>query len=505
MARHAARRRERRPCLKAFGKKLTAFVLCLTVLCGQAFALSAPERYRRAVTMINSRGLIAETNPVSQETMETDMAYLETNPDALSRLLNDILSGMDTHSMYLTAAQYQSGFSTLSGYAGVGVKIRKTARGNEIIEVTRNSPAEAAGIQTGDLLIDIDGTDVTGMSLYELSTRMQGVEGTEVQVTIEREGTRRDYTLTRATIHQSSVSTMEAAPGVQYIAVSAFSDMEDAEDFLAIWDSLPEKGVKAVILDLRGNGGGIIDCAFKMLNGMLEKKTLMASLQWRVDQGGVQKEYAKGGGLPLNAVTVLVDSGTASAAELMAGVLQEAGGATLVGDRTYGKGQGQYHMTVDGDYLVLTCLEMLLPKSGAWEGKGLTPDVRVQAERTMAGYLETAAPLDLTAKTVYGQQSEQVRAMSQRLHALGYLSEPDDVFDTTVLGALRRFQSDCGLEPMIYADETTLRVLSAKCLLAAEQDLSIDDVYYAALGLCCKAAEKPARYQTTADGGWKAA
>ena len=107
--------------MKKIVQKCLAIVLCLSVLSGQALALSAADRFRRAAQIINTRGLIAEQSPIAQTTIEEDAAYLEENPDALSNILNDILSGMDTHSMYLTAAEYQAGFSTLTGYAGIGI------------------------------------------------------------------------------------------------------------------------------------------------------------------------------------------------------------------------------------------------------------------------------------------------------------------------------------------------------------------------------------------------
>lgn len=492
--------------MKSLVKRCLALILCVAALCGQtALALEPAERFRRAAALINARGLIAEQSPIPEDVIEEEAAYITAEPAALAGVLNDILGGMDSHSMYLSGDAYSNGFASLAGYAGIGIRVRATARGHEIDRVTRHSPAAEAGVQPGDVLLAIDGQDVTGLSLYEMSGLLQGEAGSRITITVQREQARETFTMRRTVIHEETVTTMEAAPGVQYLAISSFSSMTDAEDLLEIWETLPERGVKAVILDLRGNGGGMLDCAFAMLDGILEQKGLMASLRWRSDRGGVERYETDGGGLPLNQIVVLTDSGTASAAELMAGVLHEVGGATLLGDRTYGKGQGQYHIEIDGDYLVLTCLEMQLPKSGCWEGVGLTPDRYVAATRTMAGFLETAAPLDVRQTVHYGMKSAQVRGMTDRLHALGYLADPTDVFDTTVLGAVRRFQNDHGLTPMLGADEKTLAVLAARCQLAAEQDLSIDDVYYAALDLCRRAAQNPARYQTTAGGGWRKA
>lgn len=482
-----------------------AVVLCLTILTGQAFALSASERFRRAADIINARGLIAEQSPIPQETIDEDAAYLEETPDALSDVLNDILSGMDSHSMYLTAEEYQAGFSVLSGYAGVGIGISQSDNGALVEEVVRHSPAASAGMQVGDLLVSIDGKDVRQMDINTIGTLLQGEPGSQVRVTVEREGETLTFTMTRDTILAANVSARQAAPGVEYIAINAFSSMNDADDFKEIWEGLDEKETKAVILDLRDNGGGMIDAALAMLDLMIEPKTKIATMHYRADQGGDEICYSAGGGLPLNKITVLVNGNTASAAELMAGVLHEVGGATLVGSKTYGKGQGQYHLQLDGDYLVLTCLEMQLPKSGGWEGKGLTPDVEAHALRTIRGYLKEAEPLDVTKTVRYGEQSTQAKAVCQRLHALGYLAEPTDVLDTLALGALRRFQTDAGLDTRLGADSDTLRALSAACQSAASNGRMIDDVYYTALDLCREAAEQPLRYRTQENGSWRAA
>ena len=272
--------------------------------------------------------------------------------------------------MYLTAEEYQAGFSVLSGYAGIGIAVGRTERGLTVRQVMRHSPAAAAGIEVGDRLLSVDGEDVTGLGLDELTARLQGAVGSRVRVTVERDGRTLDFSMTRETILEENVTARQAAPGVEYISIAAFSSMNDAADFEAIWQGLDEKETRAVILDLRDNGGGMIDAAFAMLDLMLEQKTRMAILHGRSDQGGDEVYLSSGGGLPLNKIVVLVSGNTASAAELMAGVLHEAGGATLVGAQTYGKSQGQYHLSLNGDYLVLTCLEMQLPQSGSWEGQG---------------------------------------------------------------------------------------------------------------------------------------
>lgn len=486
-------------------KKCMTVLLCLAVFTGQASALSSAERFQRAAGIINTRGLFAEKNPITQETIVENTAYLEEHPEALTSMLNDILTKMDTHSMYLTAKEYESGFSTLSGYAGIGVAVSQNENGALIHHVVKHSPASAAGVQVGDRLVSVDGKDVRKATLTEIAALLQGESGTQVQITVSRKEKEYSFRLKREKILEETVAARQAAPGVEYISISAFSSMHDVEDFAEIWNGLDEKRTNAVILDLRDNGGGMVDAAFSMLDLMLEKSAKMATMHYRESLGGDKVYEASGGGLPLRKMVVLVGPNTASAAELMAGVLHEVGGAVLMGEQTYGKGQGQYHMQLDGDYLVLTCLEMRLPKSGGWENVGLTPDIISQAERPISEYLKTAAPLDLKVPVYYGQQNEQVRAVCQRLHVLGYLAEPGDTLNTCAFGALRRFQMDAGLATQLGADEATLRALDTAAQRAAEHGLMIDDIYYAALKACQTVAAQSLRYVPQADGSWRAA
>lgn len=491
--------------MKHILRKCIAVTLCLTILSGQALALTAAERFRQAAQLINTRGLIAEQSPIPQQTIDTEAAYLEQNPDALSDVLNEILGAMDTHSMYLPASSYQTGFSTLAGYAGIGIAVQQKEEGMFIQQVTKHSPAARAGLQVGDRLTSVNGKSIADMALKDVGTLLQGDVGTRVQLSVVRDGRTLQFNLIRETILDENVSFRQAAPGVAYISISAFSSLNDVEDFAEIWNQLDDNKTHSVILDLRDNGGGMVDAAIAMLQMMLEKPGLMVTMHYRADQGGDQPYQARGGGLPLNQMIVLVNQNTASAAELMAGVLHEVGGATLMGAQSYGKGQGQYHLRLDGDYLILTCMEMRLPKSGAWEGIGLTPDVQAEPTRTIRSLYQIASSLNTNTTLRAGQSGTQVSAVCQRLHMLGYLRTPVSVMNTDTMRALNQFQQDAGLPVQNLADPATLQALDAACRRAAEQALYVDDVYYQALDLCKTAAKQSLRYQPLADGSWRAA
>ena len=331
--------------------------------------------------LIDAFGLKAEDNPYILQNYINK--YLAEHPEEMYNVINDILSLMDTHSMYLSSEEYSQGFSTLEGlcrhrrgHAGDGERCADR-RGHALFLGGGGRPADR------DVIIAVDGKDTTAMSNADVAELLRGEEGTAVSVTVRRQGRELTVTCTRRQVNQVYVSSSTMAEGVEYIKVSAMGSENDWTAFSEIWQGLDEKNTRAVILDLRGNGGGVIDVALKMADAMVQDEGVyLAGVHWREDMGGLEQTYSTGGGLPLNKIVVLVDGGTASAAELLAGSLQDTGTATLVGEKTYGKGQGQFHIPlINGDRLVITTLELELPRQGSYEGVGLTPTCSLKTAR----------------------------------------------------------------------------------------------------------------------------
>lgn len=492
-------------------RKVISFVLVVILTFSSAAAFSSESintRFEFILSQIEANSLYTQDKGMPQSEIDHWNTYLAEHPDEFDKVINDYLATLDTHSMYLSGSEYEQGFSTLVGYSGIGISMQQTPEGIMITSVNRSGSAYTAGVKIGDRIVALDGEDVTQMTATQISEKSRGDAGTTLRLTVERDGQRLDFDLIRKHIQQEYVSSQTAADGVEYIRVEAMGSQGDLDTFNEIWHGLDEKNTRAVILDLRSNGGGLIDVAWGMANTILEEKgAYMGAILWREDQGGWEKHYATGGGLPLNKICVLVDGNTASAAEMLTGILKEVGGADVLGTTTYGKGQGQYHLTMlDGvSKLIITCLEMHLPQQGCWEGKGIQPTQSV-AENTSAGsYLQGLEALDTNGTLTYGQKSEQVRALSGRLFLLGYVSGASDVFDTDLLSAVRRFQKDNGLQQRIIADQATLAAVSEKAAALDNGAQQIDKVYYTALDLCKQAAAQPARYTALPDGNWRAA
>ena len=430
--------------------------------------------------------------------------YLEKHPDEMYDVLNDILSMLDTHSMYLSSEEYSQGFSALEGFVGIGVGLTETENGVQIGEVMKYSAAEEAGLQIGDLIVKIGNEDATKMKNADVAAKLRGKEGTKVTLTVRRYG--RDITVTceRRQVNRVYVSNKTMADGVEYIKISAIGSQNDWSAFSEIWDSLPSKNTRAVILDLRGNGGGLIDAALKMADAMTPKKDIeLAGVRYRDDMGGLEQTYSTGG-LPLNKVVVLVDGGTASAAELLAGSLQDNGVATLIGTKTYGKGQGQFHLNlVNGDKLVITTLELELPRQGCWEGVGLTPDIQLN-NRKVTVNAASLKPLDTSATLRFGDSSDAVYAMTERLALLGLISEATTQYDGDVVDAVASFREAYDLPAALYASPDMLSALDEAITALNGQTYVLDEQLQTALAMCRLAAAEPQQYTVQADGSWRA-
>lgn len=431
--------------------------------------------------------------------------YFEKHPEEFVPLVNDIMQSIDSHSMYMSQEEYAASFGvTLSDYVGVGILMEVLEDGTIAVDQAfRSGPAYAAGVRAGDIIVRAAGQPTAGMTTGEVAGLLKGEAGTEVELAVLRGGQEMTFRITRAEVTPEHVSSSTIAPGVEYIRVSAMGSETDTRLFVEEWDSLPAKGVRAAIIDLRGNGGGLIDMAQKMIETIAPQEgAYYLGLRYRESEGGLQQFYTPGGGPALNKVVLLVDGGTASAAEIVTGSLSDLGIATVVGTQTYGKGVGQYHFTMpDGSMLILTSLEIQLPVRGTYEGEGLKPDINIEngdSTVTIEGFL----PLDSAHALLPGMKSDTVQAMTERLSALGLLDGARRVFDMRVLDAVRRFQASVGQLPGFTAPPEMLRQLDAQTSFLSGGETT-DVQLSTALEICKLAAKEPAKYTVRTDGTWK--
>jgi carboxyl-terminal processing protease len=316
------------------------------------------------------------------------------------KLIEGSIKGMigaldDPYSMYLTPDEFKASLRDISGeFEGIGATIGTvdaagstsgcTELGSDcrmvIVAPIKDAPAEKAGLQPGDVVTAIDGTPVAGETLDEARSRVRGPKDTAVVLTIERGGgTPFDVEIVRAVIVTPEVESRDLANGnVGYIRLSGFSE-HAAEELARVAGEDVKNGRKALILDLRGNPGGFVTAARSIASQFLADGTIF----WEEDAAGnLQETVAQAGGAatdPAIPLVVLVDGGSASASEIVAGALHDRGRATLVGTTTFGKGTVQQWTQLEDDSggFRLTIAKWLTPDKTWIHKVGITPDVVV--------------------------------------------------------------------------------------------------------------------------------
>jgi len=284
----------------------------------------------------------------------------------------------DPYTTYYTKKEMKTIMEETNGnFVGIGVYMTKDLEKNAIliIKPIENSPAEKAGILPGDLITKVDDVEYTGDKLEEASNKIRGEEGTKVKLEIYRNGETKTFELTRTKVVVSHVTTKVLNNDIGYIAISDFEG-ECASEFETKYKQLEKQGIKKLIIDIRNNGGGIVDEALKIANMLVDKDSTLLITKDKSDKEEVTKATEK----PIINIptVVIVNEYSASASEILAGALKDNGKATLVGTKTYGKGIIQeLHQLSDGSGLKITVSEYYTPNHNAIHKIGITPDVEV--------------------------------------------------------------------------------------------------------------------------------
>jgi carboxyl-terminal processing protease len=310
--------------------------------------------------------------------------YVDQPVDDLA-LMRGAIKGMlaalgDEHTGYMEPEVWKQTNSQLQGsFEGIGAYVDTTADFLTIISPMAGSPAERAGLKAGDEIIAIDGLDMTGVDPNEVRNKVIGPAGSQVTLTIRREGTEPpfDVTLTREKIVTPSVEHKMLGDNLGYLKINDFG-ATTGDEVKAALDDLMAQNPQGLILDLRHNGGGYLTAAVDVGSEFLpEGKVLL--YQAYGDGRRDPYETEAGGLAPDIPMVVLVDKATASASEVVAGALQDYGRAQLVGEQTYGKGSVQIWVPLsdDGGGVRITIAKWLTPKQRSIHKLGLTPDVVV--------------------------------------------------------------------------------------------------------------------------------
>ena len=243
-----------------------------------------------------------------------------------------------------------------------------------VVSVMENTPGAVAGLQAGDQILKIDGADTKDMIFEQVAAKIRGEAGTSVVLLIHREGeTDKEYEIVRASIQMHSVGHDVLPHDMGYIRIASFTENTGSE-FADAYQDLEGKGVKGLILDLRGNPGGLLTSCVEVANFLVPKGEIVSIVQ-RDGTKEIHESKLEQVKYPL---VVLIDGGSASAAEIVAGAVQDTGAGTLIGEKSYGKGSVQVVMPMyAGDALKLTIAKYYTPSGRSIDGTGVQPDVSV--------------------------------------------------------------------------------------------------------------------------------
>jgi carboxyl-terminal processing protease len=296
----------------------------------------------------------------------------------------------DPWSAYYEPAEFARYQRTLSGsYSGVGIWVRRAASGALQIEsVQGGSPAAAAGLRAGDVLIAVAGLPVAGRTVADVADVLWGRPGTSVTIRVERHGRPITKVLSRAKIRNGDVRADRIVPGVERLRIAMFT--RGVSQWVRERVRAAERGhLRGIVLDLRDDPGGLLDEAIRTASAFLDGGTVATYVQRGSRPAQLATRGSRGNtGIPL---VVLVNGGTASAAEIVAGALQDRGRAVIVGSQTYGKGSVQAPDRLsDGSNIELTVGHYLTPDGRSLDGVGITPDLIIGAEMAQSVFFERA-------------------------------------------------------------------------------------------------------------------
>ncbi|MCA3367259.1 MAG: S41 family peptidase, partial [Roseomonas sp.] len=323
------------------------------------------------------------------ERMRAEYVEPVNDRDAIENAIQGMLSSLDPHSSYLNQRSFRDMQTQTRGeFGGLGIEVTQEGGYIKVISPIDETPAARAGIRPGDFITHLNGTSVQGLTLQESVEQMRGQRGTQIRLTIRRQGTERpiELTLTRDVIRPQVVRFRLEDGNLGYVRITSFNEQTEAGLRRALQQlkQQAQGGLKGLVLDLRNNPGGLLDQAVQVSDDFLNQGEIVSTRARR--QEDAQRWNAKPGdiadGLP---IVVLINSGSASASEIVAGALQDHRRAVVVGVKSFGKGSVQTVMPIPGNGAIrLTTARYYTPSGRSIQGTGIEPDIEVLATREEA-------------------------------------------------------------------------------------------------------------------------
>jgi carboxyl-terminal processing protease len=340
-----------------------------------------------AATSSNSSETYKELNLFGEvfEDVRADYAGKVDDDSVMESAINGMLTSLDPHSNYLNTKNFDDmKVQTRGEFGGLGIEVSMENGLIKVVSPIDDTPAAHAGLKPGDMITQLDGQPIQGMTLPQAVDKMRGPVNSEIRLTIQRKGRDPfDVKLTRATIHIKSVRSHLVGDDIGYIRITSFNEQTDVGLNSAMKNIKQQAGAKlrGIVLDLRNNPGGLLDQAVAVSDAFIDKGEIVSTRGRRADDA--QRYDARPGdvavGLP---IAVLINGGSASASEIVAGALQDHHRAILLGTRSFGKGSVQTIIPLPGHGAMrLTTARYYTPSGRSIQAKGIEPDIVVEAAK----------------------------------------------------------------------------------------------------------------------------
>ncbi len=439
-------------------KKLRTLILLAVLVLSLMIPVNAENNFD-AFTIVNQLSFYVEQTykfgATSVQLKNAALEYmLETGDTNLDNVFDAMFETLDEYSVYMTAEEYENFKGVVNAtLCGIGVTVVKGKNGATVLEVIPYSPAEKAGIKKYDTLVSVDGADITGLSVSNVTGLIKGDAGTSVRVGISRYGTDEViyYDIVRGYVEISPVSWKKLDDETAYISLNSLT--LNADVFMkAALDEIDREGIKKIVLDLRNNPGGYIGSTVNICE-MFMPEGPVAYVDYKKPEN-LETYYSENKN-PKYKLAVLINGETASGAELLSGGIQDTKVGVIFGETSYGKGTVQTTTPiVNGGAIKLTVAKYYTAGKQDVARDKINPDFEVKNSYKQLNE-ESFAELDFDTEFKTGSKGEGVLAIEQRLNVLGYFEEEaDEIFTEETMEAVREFKAYNGLgtEPFVDFD-----------------------------------------------------
>lgn len=466
-------------------RKWVAFLMAGSLLTGAGSTYAGMQWYEskagvleRQIVPQQENAQADSSNPESLEKVEQAYSlifnsYVEKVEE--KKLVEGAIQGMlstlkDPYSVYMdkeTAKQFNDTLE--SSFEGIGAEVSSVEGKIVIVSPFKDSPAEKAGLKPNDQIVKVDGESVEGLDLYEATLKIRGKKGTAVVLEIERKGLKEPLKVkvVRDEIPQITVhADLKKVNGekVGYLEITSFSE-DTSKEFNKELKALEKQGMDALLIDVRGNPGGLLSSVEEILRELISKEKPLYQIEER--SGEKTRYFSNQEKVKDYPIGVLTDKGSASASEILAGALKEAGGYPVIGEKTFGKGTVQQAVPMgDGSNIKLTLFKWLTPDGNWIHKKGIEPTVEVSQPE-----LYETHPIQIDKPLKQDMNNEQVKNAQEILVGLGF--EPgrtDGYFSDRTEIAVKAFQRKNEMDVTGIIDAKTATALEDAAREAMKQE-----------------------------------